>query len=244
MLLHELAFLGGAESGRLGDLLTPKDSLDLLTAHLHRARSITKRIARTLRIARRPSDPQPPVPCVPSVPRPDRVLREGNRGEVFPQLLNGSVAIHHEGSLIDLIHAAHELAERESTPQVLLDFFARSSALPWPVAAKLLHTEHLVPAEFSALDIAAIRDARTFWNHYADGCDIYCGCVEAGEFPAVPGDWAFFEAAQLAALLPGLKLPLTFSRLSYLANLVRTKSSISLDLYSSPSRLPLVRHPF
>jgi hypothetical protein len=242
-LLNELSLLGGSVG--VGDfgLVTAEESLELLTAHLHRARSITKRLTRALRIGRRASDAPQSASCDPPLPRPTRVLREANRSVIFPQLLSGATAPHRADSFSELIRFLREMPAREMSPHAMLDFLARSSGLPWPVAAKVLHAERLIPAEFSATDIDAIRGARTFWNRYEDGRIAYRGCLDAGEIKPVEGDWAFFESDELQALLPGVAMPRMFRRNSYLTNLVRNSEGLCLDLHSRNGS-PFGRHTF
>ena len=57
------------------------------------------------------------------------------------------------------------------------------------------------------------------------------------------GDWTLFESEKLAELLPGLHMPRLLRRTTYLANLVRDRMGLTLDIHAFPSALPLVRHP-
>lgn len=240
-MIGELLAVAGPAACAAVDAVTGADSLDLLTAHLHRARSIVARIKRSVRIVRLSDPSNCAVPCAP-IARPSRVLRAGNRGRVFPALLNAGPA-HRPGTPVQDALAVLARVRWDMSPHAAVDLFVGSSGLPWAVAADLLHRRGLIPAAFSAPDINAIRDARAFWNLYRDGRAAFQAGVEAGEFAALAGDWAFFEAAQLATLLPGVRVPRALRRSCYLVNLVRDPVEVCLDMYSAPTCLPLIRHP-
>lgn len=242
-MLHKLVLAAGSATSALTEAITPEEGLELLTAHLHRARSIAARLQRSTRTARKPiGSGRLSLASLP-VPRPGRVLLEQNRGRIFPQLLNAEPA-HRPGTPVQEALAALGRVRWDMSPHAALDLFVGSSGLPWEVAAGLLHRRGLIPAAFSAPDINAIRDARAFWDGYCDGRAAFQAGVAAGDFTALAGDWAFFEAAQLSTLLLGFCLPRALQRDCYLTCLQRDPSGLCLDIHAAPSGLALLRHPF
>ncbi len=241
-LLAELAAIDG--TGMAAQLLTPRENLDLLTAHLARAKAVMPRVRRTLRLARMGQSDGPPTNIQAAPPRPVRVLREQNRGKkVWPALLADAIEMDQPLTLVEAMAATTRHAEDGASPHVLLDFFVRASGLPWATAAQVLEQRRLIPGAFSPWDIRAIREARGFRDRYRNGRDAYHAAVSAGDIVAMRGDWTLFESEQLADLLPGLHMPRLLRRTAYLANLVRDHMGLTLDIHAFPSALPLVRHP-
>jgi hypothetical protein len=239
-LLAELAAIDG--TGMAAQLLTPQESLDLLTAHLARAKAVMPRVRRTLRLARMGQSDGAPTTIHPAPPRPVRVLREQNRGN-WPVLLASAIDVDQPLTLVEAMAATTRHAEDGASPHVLLDFFVRASGLPWATAAQVLEQRRLIPGAFSPWDIRAIREARGFRDRYRNGRASYSAAVSAGDVVAMHGDFALFESEQLADLLPGLHMPRLLRRTAYLANLVRDHEGLTLDIHAFPSALPLVRHP-
>lgn len=241
-LLAELAAIDG--TGLAAQLLTPRENLDLLTAHLARAKAVMPRVRRTLRLARMGQSDGPLATIHPAPPRPVRVLREQNRGKVWPILLASAIDVDQPLTLVEAMAATTRHAEDGASPHVLLDFFVRASGLPWATAAQVLEQRRLIPGAFSPWDIRAIREARGFRDRYRNGRASYSAAVSAGDVVAMHGDdFALFESAQLAELLPGFRMPRLLRRTAYLANLVRDHMGLTLDIHAFPSALPLVRHP-
>ena len=240
-LLAELAAIDG--TGLAAQLLTPRENLELLTAHLARAKAVMPRVRRTLRLARMGQSDGPLATIHPAPPRPVRVLREQNCGKVWPALLASAIDVDQPLTLVEAMAATTRHAEDGASPHVLLDFFVRASRLPWETAVQVLEQRRLIPGAFSPLDIRAIREARGFRDRYRNGRAGYSAAVSAGDVVALRGDWTLFESEQLADLLPGLHMPRLLRRTAYLANLVRDHMGLTLDIHAFPSALPLVRHP-
>ena len=241
-LLADLAVLGGTELP--AQLLTPRENLDLLTAHLARAKAVVARVRRALRLTRMAQPGGPPAAIQNAPPRPTRALRVQNRGRVWPALLADANQSDQPMTLVEAMAAITRHAEDGASPHVLLDFCVRVSGLPWETSAAILHERRIIPATFSSTDILAIRRAGDFWDRYREGRAACAAAVSAGEIPLMHGDFALFETGQLHAILPGLHVPTLLRRTAYVVNLVTDLHGLCLDLFAFPSVLPLVRHPF
>ena len=243
-LLRTLVTAAGEVGTSVADLLTPMESLELLTAHLHRSRTLASRIKRKLAPTRTVESPVgPPVKLVPIV-RPTRVLRAGRRSQVRPQLLDATVSDNHGSTMMEALAATKRHVDRGISPLVALDFFVGSTGLPWSVSAELLFRHGAIPTRISPDEVDATESARAFWKHYRDGRNVYWAAVTAREIQANVGDWALFHPGDLDALLPGIRLPRILRRQAYLVNLAKDQDGLCLDLYSCPTKLPLIRHPF
>lgn len=235
--------MDGPGGASVAEIVTPGESAVFLTCHLARAKSILARVKRAVRVARR--SPAGLLGCRSGEPpsRPTRVLADRNRSQVWPWLLDDLVSGGVK-SLVESLAITQDLANRGASPHALLDMFARSSDLDWQLAARILREGRLIPGPFSAYDVRAIRQARTFWNLYGAGRQAYAAAVEQKEMPPMAGDWALFEAAQLEELLPGVSIPIHLRRKAYVTNLMPEPPGLCLDLHSFPTGLPLCRHPF
>ena len=163
---------------------------------------------------------------------------------IQPSLLKNSLPLEAPMSLSEALAMTSEQANTDgATPQILLDFFVRASGLQWDAARVILRDRFMVPAGFSAHDVAAVRQARHFLEAFNGSRLAYAIAVVAQEVPALPGDWALLETAQLSEILPGLHVPKPCRRTAYLGNLVMDQRGLTLDLHAFPSALPLFQHP-
>ena len=239
-LLAELAALDG--TGLAGQLFSPRDSVNLLTAHLACAKVVADRMGRTMRLARMGQSDGPPTNIQAAPPRPMRMLRERNCGKVWPALLANAIDVVPPMTLTEAMAATKRHADAGASPHALLDFCVRASGLPWETAGQILHERRLIPAAFSPTDILAIRRAREFWDRYQEGRTAYAMAVAAHEIPAMYGGWALFESEQLADLLRGFHMPRLLQRSAYVTNLIQDRMGLTLDIHAFPSLLPLARH--
>jgi hypothetical protein len=86
--------------------------------------------------------------------------------------------------------------------------------------------------------------ARTdFCAHYEAGLQATLNLRALGYLPADSEGMAFFEAAVLAQLLVGLRMPREFEREDYLLNLVRDGANPMFLAFHSRNMMPLLRVP-
>jgi hypothetical protein len=243
-LLRELVFATGSGSGSVADQISAEESLELLSAHLRRARSIAVEIRRTWATAAGVRAPLALAPISEPLPRPERILRARNRSQRCPGLLIAAVPLDRESSIVQAISEIKEKIQAGMSPVIALDFFVGSCDIPWQESNGLLAKCGLIPTPLSPIEVDATRCARAFWNGYAEGRSMFTTMIAAGEITIERGDWAVFNSRKLRELLPGMSIPRLLRRQTYLTNLVREGSDLCLDLYSYPGKLPLVRHPF
>jgi hypothetical protein len=122
-------------------------------------------------------------------------------------------------------------ADAGVSPHVLLDYCVRVSGLPWQTSSEILYERCLIPDAFSPANILAIRRSRDFWDGFHAAEVAYAMGVAAQEVPAMQGDWALFEAAQIHAILPRLNIPKLYCRPAYMVNLVTESVGRSLNFF-------------
>jgi hypothetical protein len=176
------------------------------------------------------------------LPRPTRVLSRLNRSPVFPPLVSNDYQTD-EVSITGILAALRGDCGTDPAHR-LLDAFAIASGLPWEDCAQLLRASRLISTAIDAEDLNATRHARLFWNHFEEGRARYAALVGATAMAQFQGDWAYFDAEQLDALLPCLIIPTRLKRHDYLTNYVSEGSNFSLDVYAGSSVAPLFQHPF
>ena len=242
-LLRELSLQGGADAVAV-DSLASLECLQLLCGDLRAARWVARRLkigilSGTNKVGK--AGPERPVVSL-TVPRPDRMVKESNRANVFPRLLRGAPPPTPGLSIQDGLAAARGLVCAGCQSHWLVDFIARSTGLEYEVTARILFRHALIPVPFSPAETQAIQRARQFWNLYDQGRFAYGRLVAAGVVAPVAGNWAWFDAAGLQELLPGLHVPLLFTRPHYLTNLYNDSGDLSLDIHSLAG-LPMFKHP-
>jgi hypothetical protein len=131
-----------------------------------------------------------------------------------------------------------------SPPHRLLDGLATASGFSWETCAQILFNQRLISTSIDLHDLAATRDARSFWNQYGQGRACYFNLIMLGQVREFEGDWAYFEDTQLESLLPGIIVPSRLKREHYLANYVMESDCSSLDVYAGSNLDPLFQHRF
>jgi hypothetical protein len=151
----------------------------------------------------------------------------------------------HEDPILTLpaaIQVVRDAKDRGTFPSHLLDQLMHFAGISFDVAAVLLLKERLIAESMTSLEIAAVREARSFWNQYAEGQLLYAAAVRLGQIAQVDGEFALFEMHQISDLLPWIQIPKRFRRQDYAVNLMRDHQGrvTGLDIYSLALR-PLCR---
>lgn len=175
---------------------------------------------------------------LPVLDRPVPILSRLNRSPVFPTLVLPEAILPcvRLSAILEVVRQA--FVEGEPWPR-LLDVLVTSSGLDWSAGTGIL--EPIIGRSLPEEAVSLVAGARHFWQNYARGRARVVALQEAQELPVRKGDWAYFDRAQFAELLPGATLPDHFERHQFLANFLHKEPG--LDLYCISGR-PLVRHPF
>lgn len=229
------------------EILSPKDAAEILFLDLKSARQAVVKARRRAAMDRAAVQTVSSIPGELSLapPRPEHILSRLNRAAVFPPLVVQQNRVE-SGCLDEIIHFLSRPDARELPAPQLLDELVAASGISWENCAELLFLKRIVTSQIDLQCIDATRRARLFWNLFATGRERYVTLASIAEIPRWNGDWAFFDRAQLEALLPNIILPRKFRREEYLANYIEAipHGDSSLDLHLMPNGLPLFRHPF
>ena len=223
--------------------LSRAEALQLLAAHGNSARRLVHRLVRCgLASFGSPAAPIGGNPFLP-VDRPRRRLQRSRQG-VF---VAGFADARHLTLLPAAIEAALEVLHRTHTNSIkdvtILCSFVAATLLPSHLAAKVLFARGVLSRQLSAGEISAAEQAREFWRRYDLGRRRYQAAVTSEELVLAPGDWALFSPHNLSILLPGVRIPIAFTRSEYATNLIQQDDELELDVHSMPERLPLFCHP-
>lgn len=228
------------------EFFLPYEAIEILFGPLPVAKRALRRAARRQSVIA-PSEHLLPRaiqnrPEFPQAPRPVRVLSRLNRSGIFPPLVPSE--IHLKALSVHELLTTLRLRYRESAPHHLLDALATASGLLWENCAEILLGHQLITNPIDPIEIAAARDARSFWIQYEQGRARYSALVTANQIPEFVGDWAHFEDTELVRLLPGMIIPTRLKREHYLTNWLAGANHFTLDVYGASTFAPLFQHQF
>ena len=236
--------------GSFYSLLTPQEAFGLAYGHGNMANIIGQRLARRAITTMRDSSAARHIQAEAILlPPPRRVLISADWGSINPNLLPEQMpdkeyddASTIEATVLKVGKAA--AANPGGFRHLLLDLLVHAAGISYELGAAALERKGLISTPFSSEEIDAVRQTRDFWSKYSYGRKIYCGELTLQHIPLVGGDVAIFEALELAALLPGIHIPVDLRRQDYVVKLVWNKNwqLTSLDIYSR-KLTPLIRIP-
>jgi hypothetical protein len=132
--------------------------------------------------------------------------------------------------LSEVLQEVEVMQATGETSFVILDHFHGRSGMPWSNCAAILRARGM-PLDDASCAMAMV--ARHFWNQLAEFTRIHANAVSLKQIEGATGDWAFVEAPELDAWLPGIHVPAMHRREQYLVRISsRGGSLINVDFHA------------